>query len=129
MKTTTKKERPVNLDISTIKLPLAAITSIAHRVSGVILFVGIGILLCLFDMSLSSEAGFNRLQEMFESPLITFTVWGVLSALAYHMVAGVKHLLLDIGVGESKEGAPRGAVLVIIVSTLLIISLGVWLWG
>jgi len=128
VKSTSKDNRPVNLDISTIRLPLAAITSITHRVSGVILFVGIGILLWMLDLSLDSEAGFAELQECLTSPVATFVVWGVLSALAYHMVAGIKHLLMDIGFGETKEAAPRGATLVIIVSAIVIVALGVWLW-
>ena len=129
MKPTTKNERPVNLDLSTIKLPLAAITSITHRISGVILFVGIGILLWMLELSLSGEAGFNRLQEVLTSPVATFIVWGVLSALAYHLIAGVKHLLMDAGIGETKTGAPRGATIVIIVSLIIIVLLGVWLWA
>jgi len=128
VKPTTKNDRPVNLDLSTIKLPLAAITSITHRISGVIMFVGIGILLWMLELSLSGEAGFNRLQELLTSPLATFVVWGVLSALAYHLIAGVKHLLMDAGIGETKEGAPRGATIVIVVSLLTILALGVWLW-
>ncbi len=128
MKPTSKSARPVNLDISTIRLPLAAITSITHRISGVILFVGIGILLWMLDNSLSSRDGFNNLQETLTSPLATFIVWGVLSALAYHIVAGIKHLLMDLGFGESKEAAPRGAMIVIVVSAVLILLLGVWLW-
>ena len=128
MKPTTKNDRPVNLDLSTIKLPLAAITSITHRISGVIMFVGIGILLWMLELSLSGEAGFNRLQKLLTSPLATFVVWGVLSALAYHLIAGVKHLLMDAGIGETKEGAPRGASIVIVVSLLTILALGVWLW-
>lgn len=128
VKSTSKDNRPVNLDISTIRLPLAAITSITHRISGVILFVGIGILLWLFDMSLSSQAGFDRLREILASPFVTFIVWGVLAALAYHMVAGVKHLLMDFGLGETKSGAPKGAMIVIVVSAILILALGVWLW-
>ena len=63
MKPTSKDERPVNLDISTIRLPLAAYASITHRISGVILFVGIGILLWMLDKSLSGPAGFGELQD------------------------------------------------------------------
>ena len=128
MTSPSQDKRPVNLDISTIKLPLAAITSITHRISGLILFFSIGILLWMLDLSLSSQAGFDQLQDMLANPLVTFIVWGILSALAYHMVAGVKHLLLDMGIGESKEAGPIGATVVIIVSVLLIAVLGVWLW-
>lgn len=128
MKPTSNNERPVNLDISTIRLPLAAITSITHRISGIILFVGIGILLWMLDKSLAGPIEFAELQDTLASPLVTFLVWGVLSALAYHMVAGVKHLLMDLGIGESKAAAPRGAMIVIIISAVLILALGVWLW-
>lgn len=123
-----KDNRPVNLDISTINLPLAAYTSITHRISGIIVFVGIAILLWIFDKSLSSEEGFNQVKEIMTSPLVKFVVWGILSALAYHMVAGIKHLVMDAGIGETKEAAPVGAQITIVVSLILIIALGVWIW-
>lgn len=123
-----KDKRPVNLDISTISLPLAAYTSITHRISGIIVFVGIAFLLWAFDMSLSSEAGFNQLKEVSSSFIAKFILWGILSALAYHLVAGLKHLLMDAGIGETKEGAPLGAKITLVVSLILIISLGVWIW-
>jgi succinate dehydrogenase / fumarate reductase cytochrome b subunit len=118
----------VNLDLTTIRQPLAAISSILHRISGVIVFVGIAGLLCLLDVSLASEDDFNAVQAAALSPLMRFLLWGVLSALTYHCVAGVKHLFLDMGLGESKEGGPRGAQLVFVVSAVLIVLLGVWVW-
>jgi succinate dehydrogenase / fumarate reductase, cytochrome b subunit len=121
-------KRPVNLDIGTIQLPLPAITSILHRISGVIVFIGIAILLWLFDVSLTSEAGFNRLNELASSFISKFIVWGILTALAYHLVAGCKHLLMDLGIGESKEAGTLGAQLTIAVSLVLALMLGVWLW-
>jgi succinate dehydrogenase / fumarate reductase, cytochrome b subunit len=123
-----KDKRPVNLDISTIKLPLAALASITHRISGVIVFVGIAILLYLFDQSLASPEGFAGVQALGANPLFKFVLWALLSALAYHMVAGVKHLVLDWGVGETKEGGPLGAQIVVGVSAVLIVLLGVWVW-
>lgn len=123
-----KAKRPVNLDLLTIRQPLAAISSILHRISGVIVFFGIAGLLCLLDVSLTSEDEFNAVQAAALSPVMRFLLWGVLSALAYHCVAGVKHLLLDLGLGESKEGGPRGAQLVFGVSAILVVLLGVWIW-
>ncbi len=123
-----KDKRPVNLDISTIHLPIAAYTSITHRISGVIVFVGVAILLWMFNLSMSSEEGFNQMKDLMSSPLMKFIVWGILSALAYHLVAGVKHLLMDMGIGETKEAAPLGAKITLLVSLILIIALGVWIW-
>jgi succinate dehydrogenase / fumarate reductase cytochrome b subunit len=127
-KHTVKDKRPVNLDISTIKLPLAALASITHRISGVIVFVGIAILLFLFDRSLADADGFASVQALGANALFKFVIWALLSALAYHMVAGVKHLVLDMGFGETREGGPLGAKLVIVVSVILVAMLGVWVW-
>lgn len=125
---TVKDKRPINLDIGTIKLPLAAYASITHRISGVVVFVGIALLLCLFDLSLRDADGFARVQALGQGVLFRFVLWGLLSALAYHLVAGVKHLLLDFGIGETKEGGPLGARLVVGISAIIIVSLGVWVW-
>ncbi len=121
-------KRPVNLDITTIRLPLPAYTSILHRISGVILFVGIAFLLYGLDLSLGSKEGFEQLKECLQSPVAKFIAWGLLSALAYHLVAGVKHLFMDIGIGEGKASGVVGAKLTIAVSAALIVLAGVWVW-
>ncbi|MCE1787313.1 succinate dehydrogenase, cytochrome b556 subunit, partial [Enterobacter hormaechei] len=59
-----KKQRPVNLDLQTIHFPVSAIVSILHRVSGVITFVAVGILLWLLGMSLSSQEGFQQAADI-----------------------------------------------------------------
>jgi succinate dehydrogenase / fumarate reductase cytochrome b subunit len=123
-----RDKRPVNLDLGTIHLPLAAWTSITHRVSGVIVFVGIAFLLWGLDTSLSSEEGFNNVRALGSSFVSKFIAWGILTALAYHIVAGCKHLLMDLGIGESREAAPRGAGIVIAISVVLAAVIGVWIW-
>ena len=104
-----KDTRPVNLDLTTVKFPLPAITSILHRISGVALFFGIGVVLYLLQLSLESEAGFERVTELFRATPVKLVVWLLLTGLLYHLIAGIKHLLMDWGIGESREGALRGA--------------------
>ena len=123
-----KSQRPVNLDLRTIKLPITAYTSILHRISGIILFFGMVILLYSLDTSLASEEGFTKVQTCMSSPLVKLVVWGLLSALLYHLVAGVRHLIMDLGVGETLEGGKLGSRIVLIVSVLLILLAGVWIW-
>ena len=125
--TRVKDKRPINLDIGTIALPITAIASILHRISGVILLFGSGILLWLLDLSLESPGGFQRAAMLLQAPLFVFVVWGVLSALLYHMCAGVRHLLMDIGIGESLEGGQRGAMLMFVASAALILLAGIYL--
>jgi succinate dehydrogenase / fumarate reductase cytochrome b subunit len=121
-------KRPVNLDLRTIKQPVTALTSIAHRISGIILFISIAGLLWMLDVSLSSESGFERVQSVLQNPLAKLILWGVLSALLYHLVAGIRHLIMDAGIGEGLESGKRGSQIVIVVSVILIVLLGVWIW-
>jgi succinate dehydrogenase / fumarate reductase cytochrome b subunit len=123
-----KKNRPVNLDIATIKLPITAYVSILHRVSGVFLFAGVAVLLWMLDTSLDSQEGFNSIRETAASPLCQFILWAVLAGLAYHMVAGIRHLIMDMGVGESLKGGQIGAKIVLVIAIVLIVLAGVWVW-
>ena len=122
-------KRPVNLDLSTIKFPVTAIASITHRVTGVAIFLALPILLWMLDRSLASPESFADLTElMTTSLLVKLVVWGILSVLLYHLVAGIRHLIMDTGVGESLEGGRRGAKLAFIISAVLILLVGVWIW-
>lgn len=123
-----KKNRPVNLDILTIKLPITAIVSILHRASGAFLFAGVAFLLWLLDVSLRSPEGFAQVQAIGSSPLCQVVLWVVLAALAYHLVAGIRHLIMDFGVGETLKGGQLGAKLVVVIAAVLIILAGVWVW-
>ena len=121
-------KRPVNLDLGTIDMPLPAIASILHRVTGVFLVAGAAVLLWLLDESLASEEGFNTIKSLADSLLCKLIVWGVLSILIYHSVAGVKHLVADLGYGETQQGGITGAKLVFAVSGTLIILMGFFIW-
>lgn len=120
------KKRPVNLDIGTIQLPITSYVSILHRVSGVVLFGAIAVFLWLLDSSLSSEEGFNAIKETLGNPLCKLIVWASLAGLAYHMVAGIRHLVMDFGLGETLEGGRLGAKIVLVVAAILILLAGVW---
>ncbi|MFC3853079.1 succinate dehydrogenase, cytochrome b556 subunit [Salinispirillum marinum] len=123
-----KADRPVNLDLTTLSLPLSAITSILHRISGVFLFIGTAFMVWMLHKSLASPADFAAAQNVMEHGLAKFITWGLLSSLAYHLVAGIKHLIMDTGIGETKEGGKLGAQITIVVSVVLFILAGVWVW-
>ena len=80
------------------------------------------------DKSLASEQGFAEVKECLTSPLAKFVVWGLLSGLMYHLTAGIRHLIMDLGIGETLEGGKSGAKLVFIISAVLIVLMGVWIW-
>ena len=121
-------KRPVNLDLTTIRFPITAIVSITHRISGVALYAGIAVLLWMLQASLQSEESFLQLKEMLTSPLAQVILWATLAALAWHLVMGIRHMIMDMGVGESLEGGRRGAQLAIVCALVLIVLAGVWVW-
>ena len=123
-----KDNRPVNLDMNTIQLPLPAIASILHRASGVFIFVGMAVLIYALDCSLASPEGFAAVQDGMQSFTAKLIIWSILYGLIYQSVAGVKHLILDMGVGESLEGGILGAKITFGVSAVLILLAGVWVW-
>lgn len=123
-----KDNRPVNLDIGTMRLPITAWASITHRATGVILFVGMGILLWLLDTSLAGPEEFAFVQESLGGFVAKFVIWGLVTALIYHSLAGVKHLIMDFGVGETMEGGILGARIVIALSVVLSLLTVIWIW-
>ncbi len=123
-----KSERPVNLNLLAFHFPVTAITSILHRITGVILAIAIPFLLYVLELSLGSQTSFQKLKDCLTSPVGAFFAWVVVSALSFHLVAGIKHLIMDLGIGESLCGARLGAKLVLFISFILIIFTGVILW-
>jgi len=122
------RKRPVNLDIGTIAMPIPALVSILHRASGVVLVVGVGILLWLLDWSLTDEESFNTVRNLFDSVICKLIIWGVLAALIYHTAAGVRHLIMDLGIGESLEGGRRSAQIVLVATVVLVVLVGACIW-
>jgi len=123
-----KKQRPVNLDLTTIKMHPAANASILHRVSGVIMVFAIGILLLTLSTSLSSAEGFAHIQECIDGFFFKFIIFGCLSALTYHVLAGVRHLFMDLGHFEELVSGNTSAKLIMIIWLAVSAVIGVWLW-
>ncbi len=123
-------ERPVSLSLSPAKFswPITAMASIAHRISGVLLFLGVAYLLYLLDLALSSEAGFARAEALLALALPKLALLGVLAMLAYHLLAGVKHLLMDLHIGDSMAAASRASWAVFVLTALIVLLLAAWLW-
>ncbi len=122
------KNRPVNLDLTTIRLPITSYSSILHRASGIVIFLLLPLLLVMLERSLQSEASYAALMDTMDGFFFKFMVWVVVSALLYHLVAGIRHMIMDMGYGESLEGGKLGAQATLAVSAVLILLAGVWIW-
>lgn len=122
------KKRPVNLDLGTLKFPAMAIASILHRISGMVLFLLLPLLLYFLYLSLDNEESYTNLQGILQSPYNKFLLWVFIAALIYHLLAGIRHLLMDVGIGEHLEEGRRSAIFVIGCSVVLTILAGIWIW-
>jgi succinate dehydrogenase / fumarate reductase cytochrome b subunit len=125
---TVKKRRPLWFNLSPLNLPVPGLVSIFHRVSGVLLFLGLVAFLYLLDLSLASESGYARAGELLNAPIAKLLVIASIWALLHHMCAGIRHLFLDIDIGSSLHAARRSAVAVLIVSLALTASIAVRIW-
>ena len=122
------RDRPINLDLTQFAFPITAIASILHRVTGVILFVGVAFLLYALDLALASDEGLLRARSLMATGLGKFVAWGVLTTLGYHLVAGLKHLVMDFGHGESLAGGRLLAQGSIAAAAGLSLLAGAWVW-
>ncbi|MEX2489352.1 MAG: succinate dehydrogenase, cytochrome b556 subunit [Pseudomonadales bacterium] len=118
--------RPVNLDLTKFAFPIHALTSITHRIAGVALFVAVAFGLYALDRSLASETGFEQIAGLMVSPVGKLITWLILSALAFHFIAGIRHMLMDMDVAESLEGGRFGARVTFLLSSIVILVAGSW---
>lgn len=101
--------RPMFLNLLQIQMPVGAITSILHRLSGVALAAGVPLVITLLWRSLDSEAGFTQVMALLHQRAFQAVVMVLAWALAHHLLAGVRHMLTDINIGSTLHTARRSA--------------------
>ena len=114
------------IDLLKYRLPITGIVSILHRMSGIILFLFIPFVLWLLHHSLISQQEFLLVKDFMGSLWVSGVIWLVLSALWYHVIAGLKHLLMDVGYFEGKCSGRVGSSIVLLLGIVGIIGIGVW---
>ena len=120
--------RPVFLNLLQIQMPVGALTSIAHRVTGVMLAASVPVLVYLLELSLRNQQGFDEATGFFGHPATKVIVFIELWALAHHMLAGIRHLLTDVSVGSTFVTARRSAWWVNVGGlTVAMVAAGAWL--
>lgn len=101
--------RPIFLEIWRIQLPPTGIASILHRISGLLMVLAIPAAVALLAMSLSSPAGFAAATTALGHPLAKAALLVLAWSLLHHLFAGLRHLLLDLGIGLEREAARKSA--------------------
>lgn len=122
------KQRPKNLNLFKIKLPLPGVVSFLHRISGALLFAAIPLFLAVFQLTLDSAETFERVKQGFANPLtrmiLVLLLWGFL----HHFFSGLRFLAMDFHLGLELEQTRRNSFLVMALSLGLTAITGIWLW-
>ena len=123
------KPRPVYLNLFAIRMPLPAVVSILHRASGALLFaIGIPLAICAVQNALASPEAWAQMRVTLASPLAKLVVVVLAWAFIHHLLAGIRHLLMDVHVGVELSGARRSAAFTMVLSVVLTIAIAVRLW-
>lgn len=122
------KQRPVNLNLLTIRQPVTAVVSILHRISGLLIFLSLPLIFWALGLALTDEAGFNTVANYLTTPFGKMIVLAMWAAVAFHLCAGIRHIIMDMGWAESLPRARLGALLVLMLTVALIILGGIWIW-
>ena len=123
------KPRPVYLNLLAIRQPIPAIVSILHRISGLLLFlVGIPVLLWGVERSLASPETFAQWKSAVAHPFAKLVLLGLAWAYIHHLLAGLRHLVMDLHIGLELPSARRSAAITLVLGLLLTLIVAVRLW-
>ena len=94
------------------------------------LFLSIPFAIYLLDLSLGSQLGYQRVQGLLGHVTIKLLVIIIFWALAHHVFAGVRVLLIDLGIGVDRDEARRTAWVIALGSLMsLVMIAGILLWS
>ena len=88
----------------------------------------VGILLWMLNTSLASAESFIDMQGLFANPIVKFVVWGILTALGYHLIVGVRHLIMDTGRWEELQSGNASAKISFVLAIAVSVLVGIWVW-
>lgn len=124
-----QSNRPVFLNLAQIRLPLNALVSILHRVSGLFMFLTLPVVYCWLACVLDSPAYMNSQDVSMGDGLWPYLGFVVILAWIYHALAGVRHLIMDFGYCESLYASRVLSWVVLVVFAAVAVYLGVCLWS
>ncbi|GJI94512.1 succinate dehydrogenase cytochrome b-556 subunit [Duganella caerulea] len=129
-----KKERPEfrNIhvtELSNYRMPLAALVSILHRISGFMMFALLPFVLYLLEQSLRSEISFAYYQGIVSYPLVKLIILALVWGYMHHFCAGVRHLVMDAHIGLDKDSARKSSAAVLTISLVLTAVVALKLFG
>jgi len=98
----TQRKRPLSPHLQIYKLPLTAVVSILHRMTGVLLAAGLVLFVVSLAQIQAGSSSFNAMQSFIQQPVVMLIIWLIIYALFFHLCHGIRHLIWDMGEGYEK---------------------------
>lgn len=117
-----RRDRPVTLPLPSLRLPLAGWVSFMHRVSGVLLFFCLPLALVALEHALSGPEAYEEVRQLLAQPALRLLLLVAVWALAHHLFAGIRHLLMDLHVGVKLAAARRSALIVAVADGMAVLA-------
>ena len=117
-----KDNRPVYLDLFKIRLPVAGMVSLAHRASGILMFLAIPFMVYLLDLSVRSAEAFAQALSLLQQPYVMAVGLLIVWALAHHLFAGIRFLLIDADIGVDKKPSTMTAWAVMFLAAVSVLA-------
>ena len=122
--------KPVYINLFKIQLPLSALLSITHRVSGMLIFfLVLPVSAYILNLLLESSDSFVLFMDSYNASVFirTFVLFNIL-VFEYHVIAGIRHMLMDFHLisetlSSSNTSAMAALILFFVISLLTILAL------
>ena len=115
--------RPTSPHLQVYKLPLTGIISITHRITGVLLSVGLICIVVILSAIAAGPESYNSLQALWAFWPIKLIYWGFSYALIFHLCHGVRHLIWDAGKSFDRDTMDRYALIELCISLVITINM------
>lgn len=117
-------QRPKYLNLMQIRLPIPGIVSIAHRISGILMFLAIPFIAYMLHVVVQGEAGFLEIRALTDNMVIKLALFILIWSLLHHLFAGIRYLLIDFDVGVNKPAARASAAVVLVAAIISAVIVG-----
>ena len=114
--------KPVYINLFKIQLPISALLSISHRVSGMLIFfMVLPFSAYLYNILIASQDSFALFIDSYNSSIFlrTFVLFNVL-IFEYHVIAGIRHMLMDFHIVSETLSASSNSALTALVTFAVI---------
>lgn len=112
-------DRPLSPHLQIYHLPITAIISISHRITGIFLIFGLVGFVFLLAQVKTGMLTYLEMQTMLQTISRKLLLSGFIYALMFHLCHGIRHLIWDIGKSFSRDTLVHYAKMELLFSLIL----------